>query len=52
MTNLEQVWRQWEALSRRDRTAFLTLLRQDYARQREAVVRANSGAIHGVAARR
>ena len=49
MTNLEQVWRAWKALSRRDRAVFLTLLRQDYARQREVVVRENGGgAAHGV----
>ena len=36
MTELEQAWRAWRSLSRPDRSKFLSLLRQAYAREREA----------------
>ncbi|MCK1669668.1 MULTISPECIES: hypothetical protein [unclassified Bradyrhizobium] len=47
MTELERAWREWRALSRRDRAVFLALLRQDYARQRAAALR-RRGCAHGL----
>lgn len=48
MTALEQVWRGWRALSRADRARFLIMLRDAYARDREAVVRQHGGGADGV----
>jgi hypothetical protein len=39
MSDLEQAWRAWRALSRPDRYKFLSLLRGAYAQEREAVLR-------------
>jgi hypothetical protein len=50
MTDLEQTWRAWRALSRADRARFLTLLRETYARERETVLRTNGGGVRGVRA--
>lgn len=36
MSALEQVWRGWRTLSRADRARFLIMLRDAYAREREA----------------
>lgn len=47
MTELERAWREWRALSRRDRAVFLALLRQAYARQRAVTVRRRGGS-HGL----
>jgi len=43
MSGLERAWREWRSLSRRDRAAFIALLRQDCARQRAAAVRRRGG---------
>lgn len=43
MTELERAWREWRSLSRRDRAAFIMLLRQDYAQERAAAVRRRGG---------
>jgi hypothetical protein len=49
MTKLEQVWRQWETLSRADRARFLMMLREAYSREREMARRRNGGGeTHGV----
>lgn len=51
MTELERAWREWRALSRRDRAVFLSLLRQDYAQQRATAVRRRDGT-HGLSVSR
>lgn len=48
MTNLDQVWQAWRALSRVDRARFLIMLRDAYARDREAVVRQHGIGADGV----
>ncbi|MDA9503475.1 hypothetical protein XI09_01190 [Bradyrhizobium sp. CCBAU 11386] len=48
MTNLDQVWQAWRALSRADRARFLTLLREAHGRERKAVMRENGGGEHGL----
>jgi hypothetical protein len=47
MSDLEQAWRSWRALSRRDRSKFLTMLRTAYGREREAVIRQHAGGTIG-----
>lgn len=48
MSALEQVWRGWRTLSRADRARFLIMLRDAYAREREAVVRQHARGADGV----
>jgi hypothetical protein len=43
MTNLQQAWGAWRTLSQAERARFLMLLRETYAREREAVLRRNGG---------
>jgi uncharacterized protein YjiS (DUF1127 family) len=43
MASLEQVWREWRALSRADRARFLMMLREAYGREREMARRRNGG---------
>lgn len=47
MTNLDQAWSAWRALSRAERAQFLVLLREAYGREREARARANGGGACG-----
>ena len=47
MSDLEQAWRSWRALSRPDRSKFLTMLRAAYAREREAAMRKRGNVAHG-----
>ncbi len=42
-SRLETAWRAWRSLSSVDRARFLILLREAYARQREAVLRRHGG---------
>jgi hypothetical protein len=49
MTELEQTWRAWRALSRADPARFLMMLREAYSREREMARRRNGGGeTHGV----
>jgi hypothetical protein len=49
MNKLEHAWSAWRALSRVDRAQFLILMRESYAREREATRRRNGGGeTHGV----
>lgn len=48
MTSLDQVRQAWRALSRADRARFLMMLRDAYAREREAVVRQHGRGADGV----
>lgn len=48
MSKLEFAWREWRALSRTEKAQFLTLVREEYARQRAVAVRKNGDAAHGV----
>lgn len=48
MTELEQAWRAWRALSRPDRYRLLSLLRGAYAQEREAVLWRHGGRAEGV----
>jgi hypothetical protein len=47
MNRLELAWSAWRALPRTERAQFLVLLREQYAREREAVVRENGGGADG-----
>jgi hypothetical protein len=48
MTKLDRAWWAWRALSRTEKARFLTLFREQYARERAVAVRKNGHAAHGV----
>ena len=50
MSDLEQTWRSWKALSRPDRRRFIEMLRSHCAEERAAVLRRNGGAGYGATA--
>ncbi len=47
MSRLELAWSAWRGLSGADRVRFLSLLRETYSREHEAVVGANGGGAQG-----
>ena len=47
MTNLDRAWWAWRALSRTEKAQFLAMFREQYARERAALVRKNGHAAHG-----
>jgi hypothetical protein len=47
MTQLDRAWWAWRALSKNERARFLTMLREQYGRERTAAVRKHGNAAHG-----